>query len=128
MAEANGGRTHRRSLTATTAGFEDRESHRALCASAAIHSHLNREREMLQVYLESRQLATETVRVQRRMERSRMGRKFGAAEPAGCTASTCASPLRTVTKMLAATLAVRTIGAAVACEWSVTGDVHRWNA
>jgi hypothetical protein len=33
MAEANGGRTHRRRLATTTTGFEDRESHRTLCAS-----------------------------------------------------------------------------------------------
>lgn len=33
VAEANGSRTHRRRLATTTTGFEDRESHRTLCAS-----------------------------------------------------------------------------------------------
>jgi hypothetical protein len=34
MAEASGGRTHRRYRKITTAGFEDRDDHRTACASA----------------------------------------------------------------------------------------------
>jgi len=34
MAEASGGRTHRRRVDPPSAGFEDRDDHRTACASA----------------------------------------------------------------------------------------------
>jgi hypothetical protein len=62
------------------------------------------------------------------MERRRMGRKLGAAEPDGCAFWRWGSQVRADTKLLAATPAVRTIGAAVAWAWMVTGAESRWNA
>ena len=36
MAEASGSRTHHRRRKTTTAGFEDRDDHRTICASALL--------------------------------------------------------------------------------------------